>query len=182
MQSIHKLMATSLRTNQYASQINIFKPRLVTRISKTNSFFYLLSYFNSVYFTFYLESWLPNHLDPSQNDFHTKYVCTISYDLVKKPSIASWQIEFRYSQIKDVWQIVQNHLSEFSDIVPFHEPFPLATISHGLFGITDEIRNERMNKFDLWLRELITHPLAMTIWEIAESVYHFLEVAKHVRE
>lgn len=129
----------------------------------------------------FLESWLPNYMDSSQNDFHTKYVCTVSYDLISG-QIASWQIHFRYSQIKELYYVVQKYNGEINDISPLIEQFPLASISQGLFGIDDKVRNERMSKFDLWMREVVMNPVCSTIWEIAEAVYQFLEVQSHTHE
>ncbi len=97
-------------------------------------------------------------------------------------TIQSWQVDFRYSNIKDLYFIVQKYASEINSICPMIETFPLSTVSQGLFGIDDKVRNERMNKFDLWLRELIMNPLAMTIWEIVEATYLFLEFNKHIYE
>lgn len=53
---------------------------------------------------------------------------------------------------------------------------------HWLFGITDEIRNQRMSKFDTWLSEVLLNPVLMTTIEIYEAVNEFLEVDKHVQE
>lgn len=126
-------------------------------------------------------SWLPNFLDSRNADYHTRYVCNISYYMINS-TIQSWQVDFRYSNIKDLYFIVQKYASEINSICPMIETFPLSTVSQGLFGIDDKVRNERMNKFDLWLRELIMNPLAMTIWEIVEATYLFLEFNKHIYE
>jgi hypothetical protein len=174
--SVHEMKGFPISFNQ---RFFVF---LLAQFVMCKILFYLLI-FSSCFNTFSIGSWLPNHLDPNANDFHTKYVCTVAYDYITKPGkVESWQIEFRYSQIKDLYGVFSKYYYEINDVSPLQETFPMASISHGLFGITDQIRNERMSKFDLWLREVTMNPMGMTIWEVVEAVYAFLEVDRHVAE
>ncbi len=50
-----------------------------------------------------------------------------------------------------------------------------------LIGLS-QIRNERMNKFDTWLREVLVNPILMTTKEVFEEVNRFLEIEKNVTE
>ena len=55
--------------------------------------------------------------------------------------------------------------------------FPRPTISQGLFGGTDKNNNDRMNKMDAWLREVMINPIVMTIPQANKLIYDFFQVA-----
>jgi hypothetical protein len=193
MKSIHQMITSSLKADLFASQAGLYKSRITSRIRKlllTSCFSFDLSFrFSFCWFLCYLPSrslflgsWLPNYIDKENTDYHTRYVCTLAYDCVTKEAIISWQLDFRYSDIKELYYILQKYSAEINDVNPMNEHFPLASVSHGLFGIDDKTRNERMSKFDLWIREILMNPFIMTIYEVAEGVYKFLEFDKHVKE
>ena len=49
-------------------------------------------------------------------------------------------------------------------------------------GITDKVRNERMNQLDVWMREILNSALVMTIPEVADAVLEVLEVESRVSD
>lgn len=128
-------------------------------------------------FVLIIESWLPNFMDTAIRDYHTGYVISITYDQVGNTRILTWQVTVRYSQMKAFYDFIHRHKP---GNVILHEQFPFATMSQNVVGVTDEVRNFRMEKFDLWLKEIVYHPLLMTKKETLEATMDLLELDKHV--
>lgn len=126
-----------------------------------------------------LESWLPNFLDTGLRDYHTGYVISITYDQIMTTRILTWQVTVRYSQMKAYHDLIKRYAPKN---VILHKEFPFATLSHSLNGINDEIRNDRMEKFDSWLKEIVSHPLLMTQRDIVDATMSLLELDLHVLE
>jgi hypothetical protein len=99
-------------------------------------------------------------------------VATITYNAIGSHQLISWQLTVRYNKFKELYDITNKHLKHGNISVPF----PLSSITHSIFGIDDNLRNERMHKFDAWLRELTANPVAMTTKEILSAVYRILEI------
>jgi hypothetical protein len=115
---------------------------------------------------------MPNYQEADRHDFHTCYMIHVSYNCIDSNRLLTWQLSIRYRMFKDVYDIVERYL-------PFgnaNENFPLSTFAQSLLGIDDKVRNDRMRKFDVWLREILSNPIAMTTREILLAIYKLLEV------
>ncbi len=115
---------------------------------------------------------MPNYQEADKHDYHTCYVVTVTYNAIGSHQLISWQLTIRYNKFKEMYDVVNRHLKHGN----IGAPFPLSNISNALFGIDDNLRNDRMQKFDVWLRELTANPVAMTTKEILLTVYRILEV------
>lgn len=115
---------------------------------------------------------MPNYQEADKHDYHTCYVVTVTYNVIGSHQLISWQLTVRYNKFKELYDIVNRYLKHGNISVPF----PLSSITNALFGIDDNLRNERMNKFDAWLREVTANPVAMTTKEILLAVHRILEI------
>lgn len=123
---------------------------------------------------------MPNFQEDDKKDYHTCYVVTVTYHRIAHPqdALISYRITLRYNQFKDLHIALQRHLKH-TEII---EPFPMASVSQSLFGLDDNQRNERMNRLDAWLREVLINAIAMTTKEIVQAVYRLLEVEQQTQQ
>lgn len=127
----------------------------------------------------FTESWLPNIIEKDKPDYHTGYVCVVNYSSIYSDrNVHPWQLILRYNAFYKLYCIVCKHL-KYTNL---KAEFPLATTGHWVWGITDDIRNERMNKFDTWMRELLVNPILMTTKEIIDAVNSMLEIDSRITE
>ena len=119
---------------------------------------------------------MPNAKTPDGTDHHTEYLIRITYHSDSR-SHASWSINSRYSQLKELCGKLRTAIPTMDWI---REDFPPSGMMGGWLGISDETRNERMRKFDLWLRKLLDNALVMSHFVASSELIQFLEVAKHV--
>lgn len=109
-------------------------------------------------------------------DFFTGYALTVGFVDIDDSS-PIWQITYRYSRFKELYDQVRRHGSH----VPIQAVFPAATTAQLLFGVDDALRTERMNALDKWMRELVLNPCLMTVPPLHRAIYSFLEVEAHLR-
>lgn len=146
--------------------------------------FVSLWYFNSppyypVLLSFLAESWLPNLLDSETKDFHTGYIMLVSYQRLCDNQLISWQLTLRYSVFRNLNNKISKYISGTSIDSRVHFPSKVTTF---FTGITDKVRNERMNQLDAWMREILNSALIMTIPEVADAVLEVLEVESRVSD
>lgn len=128
--------------------------------------------------SFIVESWLPNVEDKHTKDLHTGYITNIQFLSLDGTTSQVWQCVLRYNTFKEFnYQYVQRFYSSFV----FNDPFPATTLNNFFFGLTDEIRQERMLKLDRWLHEIINHPVIMTDIRIMNKLYDMCDFHTHVK-
>eukprot|EP01032_Pedospumella_encystans_P007580 gene7580-9081_t len=126
-----------------------------------------------------IKSWLPNLLDAETKDFHTGYIMLVSYQRLADNQLISWQLTLRYSVFRNLNNKVSKYIAGTSIDSRVHFPSKVSTF---FMGITDKVRNERMNQLDLWMREILNSALVMTIPEVADAVLEVLEVESRVSD
>ena len=120
---------------------------------------------------------MPNYQEADKHDFHTCYMVHVTYNCIDSNRVLAWQLSVRYRSFKELYDIVQRYWPlDINSSTSINAQFPLSTLSQSLWGIDDTVRNERMRKFDCWLRELVLNSAAMTTREILLAVYKLLEV------
>ena len=133
----------------------------------------------SYFLSFTTESWLPNLLDAETKDFHTGYIMLVSYQRLADNQLISWQLTLRYSVFRNLNNKISKYIAGTSIDSRVHFPSKVSTF---FMGITDKVRNERMNQLDLWMREILNSALVMTIPEVADAVLEVLEVESRVSD
>eukprot|EP01034_Spumella_vulgaris_P022264 gene22264-28377_t len=157
LKAINRFLVDSIHADPYNTQLSIWGPRITTRI----------------------KSWLPNIMENNKQDYHTAYICVINYvSPTSTRELKPWSLSLRYSAFAQFEKVVSRHCRA----TRIHAEFPHATGGQFLFGISDEVRNDRMAKFDTWLREVLVNPVLMTTREVFEEVNRFLEVDSHITE
>jgi hypothetical protein len=111
---------------------------------------------------------MPNVLDNETKDYHTGYIMVVTYTRISDGMSQSWQLTLRYSVFRN---LSINGKAAF--------PSRVTTL---FLGITDKVRNERMNQLDAWMREVLSSALIMTIPEVVESMFEVLEVEARVND
>jgi len=126
-----------------------------------------------------ITSWLPNIEDPETKELHTGYIMTICFSLDPR---FSWQKVTRFSKLSDLHKTIYRSL-EAAFPAGMLSPFPSQDwLKTKFFGVTDEIRDERLKSLDLWIRELMLNPRVFFDDEACSVLVNFLGVSKHTQE
>ena len=125
------------------------------------------------------ESWLPNLLDKDTKDYHTGYIMLVQYQRLADNQLISWQLTLRYSVFRALNNRIAKYIQGTSIDSRVHFPSKVSTF---FTGITDKVRNDRMNQLDAWMREILNSALIMTIPEVADAVLEVLEVEARVSD
>jgi hypothetical protein len=106
---------------------------------------------------------------------YTVYVVEVVFSKV------AWHVLLRYSDFENLFLIV----NKFEWYSPLKNKFPQAEgiISSRIKGLKGEILyNFRMQRFDLWLQELITNPVLMTVKDLYDAVDSKLQISAKLRD
>jgi hypothetical protein len=125
------------------------------------------------------ESWMPNVLDPETKDYHTGYIAVVTYHRLADGAPISWQLTLRYSVFRALNSKISRHQSGTQFDAKCRFPSKVTTL---FTGISDKVRNDRMQQLDGWMRELLTSAVIMTIPEVAEAILEVLEVEARVSD
>ena len=122
---------------------------------------------------------MPNVLDAETKDYHTGYIMTVTYNRLSNNYPQNWQLTLRYSVFRNLNARISKYIAGTSFDHRAHFPSKVATF---FTGMTDRVRNDRMQQLDMWLREVLSSALLMTIPEVAEAVLEVLEVEARVSD
>ena len=93
--------------------------------------------------------------------------------------IVSWQLTLRYSVFRNLNAKIAKYLQGTS--FDSRTAFP-SKVTTFFTGITDKVRNERMNQLDAWMKEILSSALIMTVPEVADGILEVLEVEARVSD
>lgn len=122
---------------------------------------------------------MPNCLDNETKDYHTGYIMAVTYQRLQGNGVQTWQLTLRYSVFRNLNAKISKYLP--SAAIDPRAAFP-SKVTTLFSGITDKVRNDRMNQLDLWMRGVLSSALLMTIPEVVEAIIEVLEIEARVSE
>lgn len=122
---------------------------------------------------------MPNVLDSESKDYHTGYIMVVTYNRLADNHPQSWQLTLRYSVFRALNAKITKHIGGTIFDARCRFPSKAATL---FSGMTDKVRNDRMQQLDAWMREILSSALIMTVPEVVDAILEVLEVEARVSD
>lgn len=115
-------------------------------------------------------SWLPNVNDGSGGADYTAYFVTVTLSSTNY----SWQLSKRYALFYELYHQLKEPIAKAGGT---KTKFPEQRILSFLFGLTDEVRDQRREDINGWFQEILQSKELMLDKEVIRKVFTFFEVS-----
>ena len=99
----------------------------------------------------------------------------------KHPTNLSWQINLRYKKLFDLNEHIKHAIgAEYPQ--GMSHGFPQDRLVNWVTGMSDTVRNDRMDKLNAWLRDVCASGVLMGRRDVSDAIFNALSVREHMKQ